>query len=96
VACYSVHPLVTRLAPLLTPNTPITGIFEASISTALIHLSSTKTARFGIVTTGSYWEPVLSAGVNDYLGVESTKRFKGVFSTGLSAGELHTTPQEEV
>lgn len=57
--------------------------------------------KFGIVTTGAAWVPVLTAGVNDYLGLPPSQtsqsaRFKGVASTGLSAEQLHTTPPEEV
>ncbi|KFY29908.1 hypothetical protein V494_08383 [Pseudogymnoascus sp. VKM F-4513 (FW-928)] len=57
--------------------------------------------KFGIVTTGAAWVPVLTAGVNDYLGLPATEisqsaRFKGVESTGLTAEQLHTTPAEEV
>lgn len=57
--------------------------------------------KFGIVTTGAAWVPILTAGVNDYLGLPASEvplsaRFKGVASTGLSAEQLHTTPQEEV
>ncbi|OBT52154.1 hypothetical protein VE04_06937 [Pseudogymnoascus sp. 24MN13] len=57
--------------------------------------------KFGIVTTGAAWVPILTAGVNDYLGLPASEtsqsaRFKGVASTGLTAEQLHTTPQEEV
>jgi Asp/Glu/hydantoin racemase len=57
--------------------------------------------KFGIVTTGAAWVPVLTAGVNEYLGLSASEtsqstKFKGVESTGLSAEELHSTPAEEV
>lgn len=57
--------------------------------------------KFGIITTGAAWVPILTTGVNDYLGlpaseVSKSARFKGVASTGLRAEQLHTTPQEEV
>jgi Asp/Glu/hydantoin racemase len=60
---------------------------------------------FGIVTTGEYWESTLTAGVEALLSSyaepggerESARgRFKGVVSTGLSAGELHSAPREDV
>jgi len=109
VACYSIHPLVTQLRPILPadkrPHTPIIGIFEASVSTALSLLppprtegSVRKVEKFGIVTTGKYWEKVLTEGVMDFLGCEDGKcaRFKGVETTGLNASELHTAPPEVV
>lgn len=109
VACYSVHPLTERLPSILPPSIPVVGIFEASISTALSLLRPTppknadgqtqKVKKFGIVTTGTYWEKTLTEGVMEAVGVDDIahcKRFKGVFSTGLSAGELHTAPAEEV
>lgn len=58
--------------------------------------------KFGIVTTGAAWVPVLTEGVNVYLGETSSSetslsmKFRGVESTGLSAEELHSTPVEEV
>jgi len=110
VACYSVHPLVGLLRHGLDEkHQPVIGIFEASISTALSLLShspikpdaGSKTAseKFGIVTTGNYWEKVLTDGVLDYLGctdLPGCRKFKGVASTGLDASELHTAPFEEV
>ena len=61
VACYSVHPLVQRLqAPA------VTGIFEASVLTALS--VSLETQSFGIVSTGKVWETALTEAVNGFLG----------------------------
>lgn len=104
VACYSVHPLTTKLKSLLPAkhHAPVIGIFEASLSTALSLLPppwSGSIKKFGIVTTGKYWEDTLTHGVLDFLGcdnLDSCKRFKGVESTGLSAAELHTSPPSEV
>ncbi|KAI9742363.1 MAG: hypothetical protein M1818_003896 [Claussenomyces sp. TS43310] len=110
VACYSVHPLVGMLQSGLGARTPVIGIFEASVSTALALLprpkvsntgtgSTTTSSKFGIVTTGKYWEAVLTEGVLDYLGcadLAGCRRFKRVESTGLNASELHTAPAEEV
>lgn len=108
VACYSVHPLVTRLrsAQKADQQIPVIGIFESSISTSLSLLSPPTAGhhgrvydKFGIVTTGKYWETVLTEGVYDFLGLDygaSCQRFKGVASTGLNASELHTSPPEEV
>ena len=118
VACYSQHPLVPALRKRQTTAEgtikPVIGIFEASISTSLNIVNSSGLvfapgtekesvpSKFGIVTTGKAWIPLLTSGVNHYLGLgdEESKslsaRFKGVESTGLNADELHTAPEEEV
>ncbi|KAH6683440.1 Asp/Glu/hydantoin racemase [Halenospora varia] len=102
VACYSVHPLVGMLREKVSPHTHVTGIFEASISTSLsiLPMDSRKTrSKFGIVSTGTYWEKALSDGVKHFLQVEDLakcRRFKGVETTGLNADELHTAPPELV
>ncbi|GIC91773.1 aspartate/glutamate racemase family protein [Aspergillus udagawae] len=56
---------------------------------------------FGIVTTGSIWRDELTRAVTEMIVTSddsngSTARFAGVETTGLTAGELHTTPAEEV
>ncbi|RLL95350.1 hypothetical protein CFD26_101047 [Aspergillus turcosus] len=56
---------------------------------------------FGIVTTGSIWRDELTRAVAEMIvnsgdSDRSTARFAGVETTGLTAGELHTTPAEEV
>jgi Asp/Glu/hydantoin racemase len=98
------------LRGFLPSSTPVVGIFEASISTSLSLLSAPRLVegelryqKCGIVTTGQYWEKVLTDGVVDLLGFENSeagartcKRFKGVESTGLTAVELHTADPEEV
>lgn len=118
VACYSQHPLVPALRKRQMSADgslkPVVGIFEASISTSLNIVNSSGLvfapgnekesvpSKFGIVTTGKAWIPLLTSGVNHYLGLgeEAEKplsaRFKGVESTGLNADELHTAPEEEV
>lgn len=102
VACYSVHPLVGILREKLAPHLHVTGIFEASISTALSLLPlqfGERRSKFGIVSTGTYWEDALSEGVKMFLSLEDLRscgRFKGVETTGLNAIELHTAPPGEV
>ncbi|TGO49458.1 hypothetical protein BCON_0209g00040 [Botryotinia convoluta] len=109
VACYSVHPLVTELKKRVRPNVHVTGIFEASVMMSLGLLTQGNGKRlgdnegdregFGIVSTGKYWEEVLGAGVRDFLGTkmgENCERFKGVETTGLTAGELHSVDSEIV
>lgn len=64
IACYSVHPLTAKLAKLLSPEINVAGIFEASISMALSLLPPPigSYEKFGIVTTGKYWEEALTKG----------------------------------
>ncbi|KAL1980647.1 hypothetical protein VTN96DRAFT_3858 [Rasamsonia emersonii] len=60
---------------------------------------------FGIVTTGSVWKPELTKAVTEMIAgpaekqgqsASATTRFAGVETTGLTAGELHDTPPDEV
>lgn len=103
VACYSVHQLVDDLARRYHGKLAVTGIFEASVLTAtslLPHTSSGKPqSQWGIVTTGKFWERHLSDGVSGFLGEEPGSRnakFRGVISTGLTAGDFHHVSPEEV
>lgn len=113
VACFSVHPLVAKLSSLLSgSNVIVTGIFEASILTALTllppyalsHGQGDKEAfkTWGIVTTGKFWEEHLTAGAAAYLGSEHhgeasrSGKFAGVYSTGLDAGDFHGGVSPEV
>ncbi|EPE02656.1 hydantoin racemase [Ophiostoma piceae UAMH 11346] len=99
VACYSVHPLVPKLSELMQGKILVTGIFEASILTALTLLpayyssSETVPSTWGVVTTGTFWEEHLSAGVTKFLGASASgsdkNKFAGVYSTGLTAGDFH-------
>ena len=97
IACYSPHPLTDILRA--HTSAPVLNIFEASIIQA-----KAMGRPFGIVTTGRYWEYVLTKGVQDFLDRSDTRvegdaaeyRFVGVRSTGLSAVELHSTSKEEV
>lgn len=96
VACFSVHPLVTTLARLF-PGLPVTGIFEASILSALSLVIGAQC--WGIVTTGGFWEAHLADGVGGFLGYEGASRgskFCGVYSTGLLAGDFHTVSPDDV
>ncbi|KAI0090830.1 Asp/Glu/hydantoin racemase [Irpex rosettiformis] len=98
IACYSNHPLTYTLREKV--DAPVLNIFHASI------LQARLLARpFGIVTTGSYWVPVFEKATPEFLMGGHTKNgevasriedFVGVRSTGLTAVELHSTPQEEV
>lgn len=99
VACYSQHPLVPILkgeSAVKEGRKPVTGIFEASVSTSLQLIHPDE--KFGIVSTGKVWEKILSEAVVEFLGTgsEASKRFAGVETTGLNATDLHDAPPEEV
>ncbi|KAI1200248.1 hydantoin racemase [Nemania serpens] len=89
VACYSAHPLVPALQS--GPATAVTGIFEATVLSALSLLR--PGGKWGIVTTGKFWEGHLSDGVGTFLGadgnINTNARFAGVQSTGLDASDFH-------
>lgn len=68
----------------------VTGIFEASILTALSLLKPAE--KWGIVTTGKFWEKHLRNGVQHFLGAaeaDTNSKFAGVESTGLNASDFH-------
>ncbi len=109
VACYSAHPLVKTLRDAF-PSRHVIGILEASIITAL-SIGPSKpgdtNSKFGIVTTGKYWEEALSNAVRDFITNHAPfpyddqthaalGRFKGVESTGLNGDELHSAHQDLV
>ena len=75
---------------------PVTGIFEASVSTSLQLIHPTE--KFGIISTGKVWESILTDATIAFLGTssEASTRFAGVETTGLNATELHDAPPEEV
>ncbi|KAH6656146.1 Asp/Glu/hydantoin racemase [Truncatella angustata] len=90
IACFSVHPLVGELQQLTGTSGVATGIFEASILTALPLLKPDE--KWGVVTTGKFWEKHLSDGVQHFLGAgetDSNAKFAGVESTGLNASDFH-------
>ncbi|KAK9415570.1 putative Asp/Glu/hydantoin racemase [Seiridium unicorne] len=90
VACFSVHPLVGELQRMEGHSRIVTGIFEASILTALPLLKPDE--KWGIVTTGKFWEKHLTDGVQHFLGAgegDKNTRFAGVESTGLNASDFH-------
>ncbi|KAF6843255.1 hydantoin racemase [Colletotrichum musicola] len=103
VACYSVHNLVNAYAEWHDERW-LTGIFEASILTAMSLLLQSSDRfhvnKWGIVTTGKFWEEHLADGVRHYLGqaegAEDSAKFAGVVSTGLDAGDFHHVSPSEV
>ncbi|KAL1844160.1 hypothetical protein VTJ49DRAFT_3816 [Mycothermus thermophilus] len=100
VACFSAHPLVDWLAQQdgEFDRLTVTGIFEASILTALSLIRLGK--KWGIVTTGKYWEEHLSDGTNRFLGSggdrPNNQWFAGVETTRLNASDFHGGVDSEV
>lgn len=106
VACFSVHPLVQALAAEdgARGNLVVSGIFEAGVmaSMALLAQPALPThppRKWGIVTTGKFWEAHLNHGVNSFLGAKPeapNDKFAGVETTGLDAGDFHGGVSPEV
>ncbi|CAG7558924.1 unnamed protein product [Fusarium equiseti] len=98
VACFSVHSLVQKLTRFR--HLAVTGIFEATILTSISLMSAAENGgKWGIVTTGKFWEDHLTDGVKKYLGQEKdgvNSKFAGVYSSGLTAGDFHTVSPEKV
>lgn len=110
VACYSAHPLVGMLKEGIgkheEANTGarrkyVTGIFEASIFTALSLISSFQLTgdspgshkaqaqdTFGIVSTGSIWETELSNAVRNMLGSDGKTSTTSPRFTGVATTGL--------
>jgi len=96
VACYSQHPMVPWLQDVTQGEKMVTGIFEASVATALQMIP--RVQKFGIVSTGKVWEKILTEAVAAMLGTahgtetaaaDISARFAGVETTGLNATDLH-------
>ncbi|KAK1830875.1 protein DCG1 [Podospora conica] len=89
VACFSVHPLVRRLSELegARGKLLVTGIYEAAVT---FSVNQRPPRKWGIVTTGKFWEAHLTEGLDSIPGVTDVHdRFAGVESTGLDAGDFH-------
>lgn len=95
MACFSVHPLVRELAPadVADDRPAVTGIFEAGVHAAVALTQAAGGAQWGIITTGEFWEKHLTEGV---VAAGADGRFAGTFSTGLTAGQMHSLSAEEV
>ena len=90
IACYSDHPLIALLrAHLVDPPIHVLGILEASVAHALLLPQRAPLNKFGIITTGKTWEPVLEGAVKNFLGVTESERFAGVRSTGIGVLGFH-------
>ncbi|KAG8750429.1 hypothetical protein FRC14_000502 [Serendipita sp. 396] len=98
VACYSDHPLVGMLKKEISrPELQVMGIFEASVESAVKTIKPGE--KFGIVTTGKAWEPLLTDGVHQILGEMDDAEpdcFAGVIGTGLGVLEFHGGETEAV
>lgn len=81
----------------------MTGIFEAAVLTSVSLLTGTA-KKWGIVTTGKFWEDHLTEGVHQFLGYPpgdngypDNAKFAGVQTTGLNAGDFHgDIPKEKI
>jgi Asp/Glu/hydantoin racemase len=90
IACYSDHPLIALLRThLVDPPIHVLGILEASVAHALLLPQPAPLNKFGIITTGQTWEPVLGSAVKSFLGVTESERFAGVRSTGIGVLGFH-------
>ena len=90
IACYSDHPLIALLRTHLEdPPIHVLGILEASVAHALLLPQQPPLNKFGIITTGQTWEPVLESAVKSVLGVTESERFAGVRSTGVGVLGFH-------
>ena len=90
IACYSDHPLIVLLRThLVDPPIHVLGILEASVAHALLLPQRAPLNKFGIVTTGKTWEPVLGSAVTSFLGAAESERFAGVRSTGIGVLGFH-------
>ncbi|KZW00576.1 hypothetical protein EXIGLDRAFT_721343 [Exidia glandulosa HHB12029] len=81
VACFSPHPLVQMYRETL--RTVVVGIYEAAVQTAIQH------GRFGIVTTGEYWETVLYDALESSAGI-CKERCVGVRGTNVAVLDLNS------
>jgi len=81
VACFSPHPLVPIIREA-APGYRAIGIYEAAVQTA-----NQLGLRFGIVTTGAAWEPILYNALEASTGV-CKERCVGVIGTGVAVLDL--------
>ncbi|CAN8105616.1 unnamed protein product [Discula destructiva] len=107
VACYSSHPLVQLLAKeypnvgvtgifeaSVLATLPLLRPYPSAFSS-----SSNRVGGWGIVTTGVFWIEHLTEAVKTFLDQDTKAAktnkaqpsFRGVFTTGLDANELHTS-----
>ena len=83
VACYSKHPLIDWLEHRIKSKNqarPVIGIMQASVSRSIQLID--RSGRFGIVTTSSDWQPLLTNAVQEMAGTRD--RLAKVESTGTS------------
>jgi Asp/Glu/hydantoin racemase len=86
VAGYANHPLVDLLQPHVGSK-PVVGIFEASLVAAAL---ADPGIKFGIITTGPAYEPLLTQAVIQQLhsSKEDSSVFGGVAATGIGLPDL--------
>jgi Asp/Glu/hydantoin racemase len=71
------------------PPVHVLGILEASVAHALLLPQPAPLNKFGIITTGKTWEPLLESAVKRFLGIVESERFAGVRGTGISVLGSH-------
>jgi Asp/Glu/hydantoin racemase len=85
---------VSKISNGPAPKVKAIGILEASVIQALHSIEPTE--KFGIITTGKSWEPMLSKAVLSLLGESNKDRFAGVIGTGIGVLELHDGDARDV
>ncbi|SPO07452.1 uncharacterized protein DNG_10146 [Cephalotrichum gorgonifer] len=103
VACFSRHPLVTQLRTALNKrrvDTPtvkprvcaVTGIFEASVVTAMNLAGSAPERKWGVISTDHSWRQWTDDAITDFMGIDAPKatigRYLGCETVGVQAEEL--------
>lgn len=86
IACFSDHPLITKLKFLLDPSCNILGIFQASIYVALATQTNSKSI---ILTSGKEWEHLLDAAILKFFNTTSwPNSFEHTKAIGLNPLQL--------
>lgn len=85
VACFSDHPLVSKLPSILRENQKVYGIFHASLIKATADQS---TGNCLILTSGKDWEEPLNHAILNFSKSNWPSNFEKTLSCGLSPLEL--------
>lgn len=88
-ACYADHPVV-RLLQSQVGSKPVVCIFHASIYAALQLAGPNPAAQFGIITTATIYETLLTSAVKMILrsNKQALARFAGVAASGVGLAEV--------
>lgn len=98
VACFSRHPLVGKLQAEINQRKAksraqaVTGIFEASVTTAMTIAGAVPHKKWGVISTEHSWRQWTDEAVGDFLGVAEPRktmgRYLGCETIGVQAEEL--------